>query len=189
MMFETGRSNSSLMPLKGSRLRVIRRNEFINGLSNLVSRSKTGPSQRLSPEDAKPAFYLVKPRSMRGGVVEMDVGVTLQPIIPLGFVSVKIVQHYVDLFPRTASYHFVHEIQKLSPSAAGGLEVRYQPGGGRVVAAARQPHERHADHKHDVCLRNAHQNPTAATPQVPAITAKRGPARSLSQSAGICPMP
>ena len=63
---------------------------------------------------------------MRGGVVEMDVGVTLQPIIPLGFVSVKIVQHYVDLFLRTASYHFVHEIQKLSPSAAGIVASLHQ---------------------------------------------------------------
>lgn len=42
--------------------------------------------------------------------MEMHVGVTFHPVVSFGFVSVKIIQHYMDLFLRVAGYHFVHEI-------------------------------------------------------------------------------
>ena len=110
MMFESDRSGGSLAPLKRSSLWVVSNNEFIDSLPYMVSGSKTGPPQCLSPEDTKPAFYLVEPGGVRKGVMKMHVGVTLHPVVSFGFVSVKIIQHYMDLFLRVAGYHFVHEI-------------------------------------------------------------------------------
>src|SRR4030066_2204276 len=118
MMFKAGWSNRFLMPLKRSSLVVISRNEFINSLSYLADRNETGPLQRLTPKDAKPALYLIEPGGMRWRIVKMNMRMALQPVIFLGLMSVKVIQHYVDFFIRIACYHFVHEIQKLSAPAA-----------------------------------------------------------------------
>src|SRR4030042_1043083 len=40
--------------------------------------------------------------------------------------SVKVIQHYMDFFTRTASYHFVHEIQKLPAPTAGIVSSLHQ---------------------------------------------------------------
>ena len=60
---------------------------------------------------------------MRWCVVKMDPGMAFQPVVPLGLVSIKIVEHYVDFFLRTAGYYLVYEIQKL-PSSAVGIVAR-----------------------------------------------------------------
>src|SRR4030042_5674944 len=118
MMFKAGWSNRFLMPLKRSSLVVISCNEFINSLSYLADRNETGPLQRLTPKDAKPALYLIEPGGMRWRVGKMNMKMALQPAIFLGLMSVKVIQHHVDFFIRIACYHFVHKIQKLPASAA-----------------------------------------------------------------------
>src|SRR4030042_6423045 len=118
MMFKVGRSDNSLMPLKRSSLVVISRNEFINSLSYLADRNETGPLQRLPPKDAKPALYLIEPGGMRWRIVKMNMRMALQPVIFLGLMSVKVIQHHMYFFIGIACYHFVHEIQKLSAPAA-----------------------------------------------------------------------
>src|SRR4030065_16639 len=106
------------MPFKRSCLVVINRNEFINSLSYLAYRSKTGPLQRLPPKDAKPALYLIEPGGTSWRIVKMNMRMALQPVVSLGLMSVKVIQHHVDFFIRIACYHFVHKIQKLPASAA-----------------------------------------------------------------------
>jgi hypothetical protein len=88
MMFETSRSDGSFTPLKRRSLRVVSHNEFINGQAYLEGRRKTGPLQRLSPENAKPPLCLVKPGSTGRHKMEVNVGMALQPAIFFGLMSI-----------------------------------------------------------------------------------------------------
>ena len=64
MMFETGRGDNPLMPLKRGSFGVVGSDESIDRLPYLAGRSEAGPLQRLPPEYAKPAFDLVKPNTV-----------------------------------------------------------------------------------------------------------------------------
>src|ERR1035438_1903640 len=72
----------------------------------------------------------------------MDVGVSLQPAIPLRFVGVQVVQDDVHLAARMGGYQIVHEVQKLPASSARivarlhltGQHVQRSKQGGGAVA-------------------------------------------------------
>lgn len=92
-MFELSGMNNMLGPLKRMSFLTVSFREGINGLAHFPGRNSTQSSKRLPPQNAKPAFHLVQPGSMSGSVVEMDVRMSSQPPVMLGFMCVEIIQN------------------------------------------------------------------------------------------------
>src|SRR4030042_1393711 len=129
MMFETSWSDNFLMPFKRSSLRVVNRNILIDSLTYLAGRSKTSPIKRLAPEDAKPAFYLVKPRSMGRREMEGYIRMALQPTILFGFMGTQVIEYNMDFLIRVIGNDLIHKIQKLTASSAVIVASLYHTSG------------------------------------------------------------
>lgn len=98
MKFKSNRMNNSLGPRKRSGNLIMSSHKLINSFSYLVRRSKTCISEYLPPEYAKPTLYLVDPGSMSWGVMEMNIRMATEPVIPLWFMGTIVIQHYMDFF-------------------------------------------------------------------------------------------
>jgi hypothetical protein len=66
---------------------------------------------------------------MGRGKMKMNVGVSGQPAIVFGFVSVQVVQNDVNFPARMFSDGAVHEMQELDPPAAPVMAAPDQTGG------------------------------------------------------------
>src|SRR5215831_10363025 len=109
--------HDGLGPFKGMGLGIMSLDKAIDGLTQLPHRSKAGPPQRTATENAEPALHLIEPTGSGGGVVEMDVGMTGEPVISFGFVGVQIVQDHMNLPSRMLADELVHEVEKLSTAS------------------------------------------------------------------------
>src|SRR5215470_15367905 len=115
---------------------------MVDRLSQLHYRGETGPLQGLAAQDTEPAFDLVKPRGMSGGVMKMNVGMTRSPTIMLGLMGIQIVYDHVQVQIRIGGHQTVHKVQELPPTAARvmsrtHLAAQHLQGsekGGRAVA-------------------------------------------------------
>ena len=90
-MSEGLRVHDGFGPFKGMGLGIMSLDKAIDGLTQLPYRGETGSSQGTASENAEPALDLVEPTGSGWRVVEMDVGVTGQPVISFGFMRVQIV--------------------------------------------------------------------------------------------------
>ena len=109
----------SFGPFKGMCMLVMHLSVGIYGLAYIAHRDGAQPLQGLSPQDAEPAFYLIEPRGMGGGVVKMDIRMPRQPTVMLGFMDVQVIQDDMQFSARILGNNAIHEIQELtaSPSA------------------------------------------------------------------------
>ena len=85
-----------LAPLEGSGLGVVDLDEVIDGLADLTRVGEARSFQDGPCHDAEPDLDLIEPTGVRGGEVEMDVGIPLEPTVVLGFVSVEVVEDDVE---------------------------------------------------------------------------------------------
>lgn len=98
--------------------------EVIDLSSDVSGRCAAGTAQGGSAEDEEPDFHLVHLRLSREadrrgrGEVEMHVGMTRQPQVSLGLVSVQVVEHDVDVAAWVGCHDAVHEVEELNPSPA-----------------------------------------------------------------------
>src|SRR5437870_608971 len=91
---------------------------MVDRLSQLHHRGEAGPLQSLAAHDTEPAFDLVEPRGMSGGVMKMNVGMTCPPAIMLGLMGIQVVYDHVQVQIRIGSHQTVHKVQELAPAAA-----------------------------------------------------------------------
>ena len=84
-----------LGPLEGFRVLVMGMGECIDGTAHIPRGGGVKVTERPSPKDAEPDLHLIEPGSMSGSVMEMDVGVSGQPPIMLGFMGVEVVKDYM----------------------------------------------------------------------------------------------
>ena len=100
---------------------------------------KAGSLERLAAQNAKPAFDLVKPRSVGWRKMKMDIGMALEPPVVLGLVGIEIVENDMNFFfGAVGIYDPIHEIQEFPASPAfvmagfnqarGGFESRKKRG-------------------------------------------------------------
>ena len=108
---------------------VVGFDEAVHRLSQGPYRFERAASQGPFPEDAEPDFDLVHPGSMRGRVMEMDVGVSGQPSLYLGLVGPEVVEDDVDLPVGPGRDDPIHEGQELPSLAALEVSCPDQPGG------------------------------------------------------------
>jgi hypothetical protein len=94
---------------------VVRFDELVNRLAQLLWRRETHAPERLLAQDAEPTFHLIQPRGIGGGEMQVDFGMALQPPIVFGLVSVQVVQHDVHLAIRVGGHDLIHEVQKFPP--------------------------------------------------------------------------
>ena len=76
MMFQTDRVDRALGPFKGYGVLVTGIRESVYGPANVSHRGGAQFLEGLSCEDAEPDLNLVQPRSVGGGVVEVDMWVS-----------------------------------------------------------------------------------------------------------------
>ena len=77
-----------LGPLEGMRGAVVRCNERVDALANLLGRGEAAAGQRLPRQDAEPDLHLVEPGGVSGREVKMDVLVSGEPAIVFGLMGV-----------------------------------------------------------------------------------------------------
>lgn len=106
--------NRFLAPLEGSGREVVHLDEVIDGLAELTRVGEAGALQDGPCHDAEPDLDLIEPTGVRGGEVEMDVGIPLEPTVVLGFVSVAVVEDDMErhVFGIVGD-EVVHEVQEL----------------------------------------------------------------------------
>ena len=90
------REDDLLGPLERLSVLVVRRDKGVDLVANLPRRGEAGAGQGFAGEDRKPDLDLVQPGGMGRGKMKMDVGMSGQPAIMFGFVSVQIVQDDVN---------------------------------------------------------------------------------------------
>ena len=95
-MFKLSWMNNMLGPLKGMSFLAISLREGINSLAHFLGRDGTQSSKRPPPQNTEPALHLVQPGSMSRSVMEMDIGMSGQPPIMLGFMGIEIIQNDVQ---------------------------------------------------------------------------------------------
>ncbi len=49
--------------------------------------------------------------------MQVDIGMRLQPSVPLGLVGIQVVQHHVNHAARVVRYDAIHKVQKLTAAA------------------------------------------------------------------------
>src|SRR5579863_40383 len=96
--------DDSFGPFKRGSLCVVNFDKPVDSVAQLAGRGETGAAQSGAAEDAEPAFHLIQPRAIGWSVVQMDVGVSLQPAILLRFVGVQVVQDDMHLTARMVGY-------------------------------------------------------------------------------------
>ena len=89
---------------------------------------KFAPWRALRLGDAKPAFNLIEPGAVGGNKVKMHLGMSFEPAVLFGLVSVEIVQDDVEFFVGVLGNQVIHEIQELTPTAPAIMSGMYQPG-------------------------------------------------------------
>jgi len=99
----------SFGPFKGMCMLVMHLSVGIYGLAYIAHRDGDQPLQGLSPQDAEPAFYLIEPRGMGGGVVKMDLRMPRQPTVMLGFMDVQVIQDDMQFSARILGNNAIHE--------------------------------------------------------------------------------
>src|SRR5260370_41586626 len=103
----------------------------IDRFAQLFDIDKAGSLERLAAQNAKPAFNLVKPRSMRWRKMKMDIGMTLEPAIVLGLVGVEVIENDVNFFFVAVRINdAIHEVQELPAAPAFVMAGLNQPSGG-----------------------------------------------------------
>src|SRR3990172_1323892 len=113
-MFEVALVHNGLRPFKRMCDLAVSFDEPIDGLTHLTWGDEARSPQSLSPEYAKPDFYLVQPGSMSRREMEAHVGVSRKPSIFLGFVRAEIIQNHVKLhILGITGDNLIHEIEKL----------------------------------------------------------------------------
>ena len=90
---------------------------------------KAGSLQCAAAQNAKPAFHLIEPGTARRDEMKMDLGMSFEPAILLGFMRIEIVQHNVNLLVRSFGHQLVHEIQKFASAPAPIVPCMHQPSG------------------------------------------------------------
>ena len=111
-----------LLPLERRGGWVVRFDEGIDGLAQLLDRGEAGAVERAAGEDREPDLDLVEPAGVGRGEVEVDTGMAGQPSIPFGLVGAEIVEDDVDLAIGVIGDHVVHEVEELdAPPALGVL--------------------------------------------------------------------
>ena len=78
-------------PSEGRGIGVVAGDEVIDVLPELVDRGEGGSAERFAGEDGEPDLDLIEPGSPCRGEVEVDVGVSLEPLLVL-LVSVEVVE-------------------------------------------------------------------------------------------------
>ena len=82
-------------------------------------------------QTAKPAFNLVKPRSVGWRKMKMDVGMALEPAVVFGLVSIEIIKNDMNFFfVAVAVNDAIHEIQEFPASSAFVMASLNQASGG-----------------------------------------------------------
>lgn len=66
-------------PFERFRFLVAGLGEGVYGVAYVPDGTCVQPTEGLPPQDTEPTFYLVKPGGMRGGVVEMNIGMARNP--------------------------------------------------------------------------------------------------------------
>ncbi len=114
MLFEGDLVHRFLAPLEGSGLGIVNLDESIDGLADLTRVGEAGAFQDGPCHDAEPDLDLIEPTGVRGGEVEMDVGMTPEPAVVLGFVCVEVVEDDMErhVFGIVGD-EVVHEVQEL----------------------------------------------------------------------------
>src|SRR5208282_5085464 len=90
----------------------------IDGFPQLPGVGAAEMAQGLTAENAEPYLHQVEPGSVGGNEVQMNVGVTRPPAVPLRRVGIEIVHDDVQLPSGMGRDHIVHEVEKLTPPAA-----------------------------------------------------------------------
>ena len=73
--------------------------------------------QGAAAQDARPAFDLIEPAAMGRNKLKIHVGMSFEPAVLFGLVSVEIVQDDVEPFAGVCGNQVIHEIQALTPTA------------------------------------------------------------------------
>ena len=69
---------------------VVSIDEVIDRFTQLLDIDKAGSVERLTAQNAKPAFNLIKPGSVGGRKVQMHVGMAFEPAVVLGLVVLRL---------------------------------------------------------------------------------------------------
>src|SRR5271165_2535140 len=103
----------SFCPGERSGVLVVAGDEGVDMRLELVGGVEGRAVQRHAAEDGEPDLNLVEPGRMGRRVMEMYVGMTLQPKVTLRLVGRKIVEDDVDLAIRIVGHDPVHEVEEL----------------------------------------------------------------------------
>src|SRR6266498_5386961 len=118
-----------LFPLERVGVLIVCSNEVVNVMPQLLGAGETGGGERLAAENAEPDLHLIEPGGMRGRVMEVDVGMPLQPAVAFGLMGIEVVEDDMDLPVGIGGHDAVHKIEKFH-SAAALIVARFdQPSG------------------------------------------------------------
>src|SRR5512139_720117 len=106
-------------------------NEIIDRLAQLSNSGKGGALQSIAAQKAEPDLDLIEPGSMRGYKMKMDLRMTLDPMVPFGFMGTEIVHNHMGFLIRMFRNDLVHKIQKL-PAATAVVMIRFHLSRGHV---------------------------------------------------------
>src|SRR3990170_6493824 len=96
-MSEANRLRHCLGQFKGGGMLVASCREPVDGGADLPGVGGAQSAQHRPGEDAEPDLYLVEPRGVGGGVVELHVRVSGQPAVMLWLMGVEVVQNHMEL--------------------------------------------------------------------------------------------
>jgi len=96
---------------------VVRFDEGIDVLPELLDRGEGGPSEGFSLKDGEPDLDLIEPGGPGRSEVELHVWVPLKPAIILRLMGIEIVEDDVDGGVRIVREDIVHEIEEFDPAA------------------------------------------------------------------------
>src|SRR3974377_506213 len=89
--------------------------------------AKFAPWRALRLGGGEPAFNLIEPGDWGGNKVKTHLGMSFEPAVLFGLVSVEIVQDDVEFFVGVLGNQVIHEIQELTPTTAPIMSGMYQP--------------------------------------------------------------
>ncbi len=99
-------------PCQGHGIFVMGLSEGVYGAACIQDGVGAQVTERLPLQDAKPAFHLIRPGSVRGGVVETQIAVLGQPQLMFGFMGVQVIDDNVQ-FSVSGRDDDVHENEGL----------------------------------------------------------------------------
>src|SRR4051812_19215907 len=104
----------SLGPCEGTTVGVVRGNELLNKIFEILFGSLNAMCQALFAQNTEEAFDQIHPGSMGGSVMERDEFVAFQP--PVGglvLMNVEIIRHDMKLLLRIGAHDVIHEAEKV----------------------------------------------------------------------------